>query len=128
MRLARNSKTSSSQPDLQGPRFLAQDGHARFHVRRLQLRRQAPFEARNEAVLEIGDLRSRPIAGKDDLFVSVEKRVEGVKEFFLRALLSAEKLNIVDQEQIRLPVALAELHQVVVLNRIDELVDEQLAR
>ena len=117
-----------AQFDLQGVRFLAQDRHARFDIGRLQFRRQSPFEARNEAMLEIGDLGGRAIAREDDLFMSVEERVEGVKKFLLRTLLAAEELNVVDQEQIRLPIAFAEFDQVVVLDRVDEFVDEQFAR
>ena len=58
----------------------------------------------------------------------VEERVEGVEKFLLRALLAAEELDVVDQEQIGLAVAFAEFDQVVVLDRVDELVDEKLAR
>src|ERR1700730_13381570 len=60
--------------------------------------------------------------------MSVEKRVEGVKEFFLRAFLAAEKLNVVDEKKIGLAITLAEFHQIAVLNRVDELVDEKFAR
>src|SRR5205085_10726424 len=52
----------------------------------------------------------------------------GVKEFLLRALFAAEKLNVVNAEQVGLAIALAEFDQIVVLNRVDELVDEKLAR
>ena len=117
-----------AQLDLQGARFLAQDGHARFDIGRLQFRGQAPFETRNEPMLEIGDLRGGPIAREHDLFMAVEERVEGVEEFLLRTLLAAEELDVVDQEQIGLAIALAEFDQVVVLDRVDELVDEKLAR
>src|SRR5713226_9144507 len=60
--------------------------------------------------------------------MTVEERVEGVKKFFLRAFFTAEKLNIVNAEQIGLAITLAEFDQVVVLNRVDEFVDEKLAR
>src|SRR5713226_1077722 len=60
--------------------------------------------------------------------MTVEERVEGVKKFFLRAFFTAEKLNIVNAEQIGLAITLAEFDQVIVLNRVDEFVDEKLAR
>ena len=113
---------------LQGVRFLAQNRHARFHIGRLQLRGQSPFETRNQPMLEIRNLGGRAIARKHDLFMPVEERVEGVEKFFLRALLAAEELDVVDQEQIGLPIAFAEFHQLVVLDRVDEFVDEKLAR
>src|SRR3984893_17792053 len=60
--------------------------------------------------------------------MSVEKRVEGVKEFFLRPFFAAEKLNIVDKKKIGLAITLAEFYQIAVLDRVDELVDEKFAR
>src|SRR4029077_17262685 len=60
--------------------------------------------------------------------MSVEKRVEGVKEFFLRAFFAAEKLNVIDEKKIGLAITLAEFHQIAVLDRVDELVDEKFAR
>ena len=117
-----------AQFDLQGVRFLAQDRHARFDIGRLQLRGQAPLETGNQAMFEVRDLRRRPIAREDDLLMAVEERVEGVEKFLLGALLAAEELDVVDQEQVRLAVALAEFDQVVVLDRVDEFVDEEFAR
>ena len=63
-----------------------------------------------------------PIAREDDLLVTVEERVEGVEEFLLRALLAGEELDVVDQQHVGLPVALAEFDQGVVLDRVDEFV------
>src|SRR5436305_8103875 len=58
----------------------------------------------------------------------VKKRVEGVKEFLLRALLASQKLDIVDEQKIGLAIALSEFHEITVLDRIDELVDELFTR
>ena len=60
--------------------------------------------------------------------MAVEKGVEGVKKVLLGTLLTTEKMNIVNQEEVSLTVALAELDQVVVLDRVDEFIDEQFAR
>ena len=128
MRLARKSKISSRSLICKRARFLAQNRHARFDVRRLQLGGQAPFEARNEPMLEVGDFRRRPIAREHDLFMPVEESVEGVEKFFLRTFFAAEELDVVDQKQIGLAITFPEFDQVVVLDRVDELVDEQLAR
>src|SRR5580704_8553151 len=57
--------------------------------------------------------------------MSVEKRIERVKEFFLGTLLASEKLDVVDQEEIDLAIALSEFDQITVLDRVDELIDEQ---
>src|SRR5215475_8900306 len=58
--------------------------------------------------------------------MSVKKGVESVKKFLLRPPLTTEKLNVVDQKKIGLPITLAELDQITVLDRVDELIDEQL--
>src|SRR6266699_882715 len=116
------------QFNLQGARFLPQNGKTRLDVGRLQLRGQAPLETRNQTVFEIGNLRGRTITREHDLFVTVEEGIKGVKKFLLRPLFAGEKLNIVDQEQIGLAVTFAEFHQSIVLNRVDKFVDEELAR
>src|SRR5215469_11573441 len=58
----------------------------------------------------------------------IEERIERMKEFFLGALLSSEKLDVVNQKKISLAITLPEFDQVAVLNRIDELIDEQFTR
>src|SRR6266496_4828923 len=113
------------QYDLHAARFFPQDRHARLDVRRLKLRGQPPFKARNQAVLQIRNLGSGQVAGKDNLFMSIEKRIESVKEFFLGTLFATEKLDVVYQEEIDLAIALSEFDQIAVLDRVDELVDEQ---
>src|ERR1043165_5583716 len=67
-------KNLIAQYNLHSPRFFPQDGHARLDVRRLKLSGEPPLKARNQAVLQIRNLRSRPIAGEDDLLMSIEKR------------------------------------------------------
>ncbi len=79
-------------------------------------------------MLEVRDLGRRPIAREHDLFMPVEEGVERVEKFLLRALFAAEELNVVDQQQIGLPVAFAKFDQVIVLDGVDEFVDEKFAR
>jgi hypothetical protein len=59
--------------------------------------------------------------------MSVEERVEGVEEFLLRPFLAREELNVVDEQHISLPIAVAEFDELAVLDRVDELVREALA-
>ena len=108
-------------------RFLPQDRHARLDVWRLKLSGQPPLKARNQAVFQIRNLGSRPIAGEDDLLMPIEKCIECVKELFLRTLFAGEKLDVVDQQNVGLAITLPELDQITVLDRIDELVNEQFA-
>src|SRR5215468_1892275 len=58
--------------------------------------------------------------------MSVKEGIERVKEFLLRPLFTTEELNVVDQKKVGLPITLAELHQITVLDRVDELVNKQL--
>src|SRR5438552_12309285 len=58
----------------------------------------------------------------------IKKSVESVKEFLLRSLLASEKLDVVNQENISLAITLPEFDEIAVLDRVDELVDEQLTR
>ena len=108
--------------------LLLQNRGARLHIRRLQLGGHAPLEARDEARLEVVDLRGRAVGGEDDLLVAVEERVERVKKFLLRAFLAGEELDVVNEQHVHLAVALAEFHERAVLDRVNELVRELLAR
>jgi hypothetical protein len=59
--------------------------------------------------------------------VTVVKSAKSVEELFLGTLLSGKKLDIINHQDIGLTVALAESHQGIVLNRIDELIGELFA-
>src|SRR5206468_10036382 len=74
------------------------------------------------------DFRRRPIAREHNLLMPVKERVERVKKFLLRPLLTTEKLDVVNQKNVGLAITLPEFDQITVLNRVDELVDEQLTR
>src|SRR4030095_4693933 len=60
--------------------------------------------------------------------MSVKQCIERVKEFLLRPLLTTEELNVVNQKKVGLPITLPEFDQIAVLDRVDELIDEQLTR
>ena len=108
---AMNWMTSSGSIQFQLLLLLAQDGDARFDVGRFELGDQAPLEAGDQALLQAWYLAGRPVAGHDDLLVAVEEGVEGVEELLLHALLAAEEMNVVDQQQVDVAVLLAELHE-----------------
>ena len=113
--------------DIVLPRAVAQDRDARFDVRRLNIGNQSPLEARAEALLQLGDLLGRPVGADDDLLVRIVQRVEGVEKLLLRGLTAADKLYVVDHQNIHVPVALAEFQPLVLLNRGDQLVCEGFA-
>src|SRR4026209_1454544 len=90
-------KNFIAQYDLHATRLLPQDRHAGLDVGRLKLSGEPPLKARNQAVLQVCNLGSRPIAGEDDLLMSIEQRIERMKELFLGTLFPPEKLDVVNQ-------------------------------
>ena len=51
-----------------------------------------------------------------------------MKELFLRPFLAGQKLDVVDHQHIDVPIALPEVHHLVIANRVDDLVGELLGR
>jgi hypothetical protein len=96
---------------------------------RLDVGDEAPLEARDQALLHLGDLLRVDVARHDDLPIRVIERVERVEELFLRLLAAREELDVVHQQDVAVvAVAVAELVDAVVLQRPDELVREALGR
>ena len=60
--------------------------------------------------------------------MAIVEGVEGMEKLFLDTLLALEELDIVNQENIQFPVLLAKLGQLVVLQGLNELIGEALAR
>ena len=89
-------------------RLVAQDRDPVLEVRQLDVGDHSPLKATDEASLEPGNLRGRPVAGEDDLAACLVERVEGVEELFLRRFLSLEEVHVVDEEEVGLPIAPAE--------------------
>src|ERR1700722_2358546 len=92
-----------------------QDRDTGLELRWLDGYRQAPPEARLQALLESIDFLRVAIAGEDDLVLTFEELVEGVEEFFLRALFAGEELNVVDEKRVQRAVRGLELVNRVVL-------------
>ena len=105
-----------------------QDRDAGLEVRRRQVRDEAPFEAAAQPLLEGQDRLRRPVRGQDDLLAVLVDRVERVEELFLRPLLVGDELDVVDEQEVDPPVAGAELVDLALLDRGDELVGELLGR
>ena len=101
---------------------------AHFDVRRLQIRDQAPFKARNEAVFQPLNFAGRPVAGQHDLLVRFVQRVERVEKFLLNAFLARQELDVVNQQHVGLAVFLAEPGELVVLNAVNVFVREFFGR
>ena len=109
-------------------RLVLEDRDARLEVRCLDVGDQAALEARAQAVFELLDFARRAVGRQDDLLVGDVQGVEGVEEFFLRALLAGEELDIVDHQDVDGPVLLAEELGLAFLDGADDLVGELLTR
>src|SRR5579875_3094373 len=78
-------------------------------IRRLDVREQPPLKTRAQAVLQADNGLWRAIAGHDNLLVRIIKCVKSVEEFLFSRFFAGDELNIVDQQNIDLPVFRAKL-------------------
>ena len=67
------------------------------------------------------------VGGQDNLLVGLIQGIEGVEEFLLRADLAADKLDIVHQQNVRLPVLVVKGLGLVGFNGVDQLVGKILS-
>jgi hypothetical protein len=107
--------------------LLADDRGAGLEVRRLDVRDQAPVQARGEALLHASHVGGDPVGGDDDLFACLVEGVEDVKKLIHGAVAARDELDVVDKEDVAvLAVAAAELIKGVGADGADELVHEAL--
>ena len=106
--------------------FLEQDRDARLQVGRADVGDQSPLESAAQPVLQRRQLLGWPVGGDDDLLRASVQLVERVEELLLRALLVLQELDVVDQQDVDVAVARAELLLPVVTDRVDEFVRELL--
>ena len=110
--------------------LFAQDGHSRFIIRRLNIHSQAPFKTGAETLFQRLDLLGRLIGGNNNLLFRLVEGVKGMEKLLLCALLSYNKLNIVDQENVVVSVLFAKLcggDIVFITDGVDQLVGELFA-
>ncbi len=107
--------------------LLAQNSFARFEIGRLDIGEQPPLESRAQPRFERLNLFGRTVGRDNELAARFVQCVERVEELFLRRFFAGEKLDVVDQQNVDLAIAIAKLRRPVVLQRDDELVGELLA-
>ena len=90
-------------------RLLFEYRGAQVGVRRLDVRRYAPFKSGLEPVLESLYVARRPVGRQDYLLVILIERVEGMEKLLLSRVASGDELDIVYQEYVDRPVLLSEL-------------------
>ena len=102
----------------------ADDGDAGFKVRCADVGDQAPLEPAADPFFQRFQLLGRLIRSDHDLLALSVELVERVEEFLLHAFLVAEKLNVVDQQHVGVPVLVVEPSHVVVVDAGEEVVAE----
>src|SRR5262249_51777152 len=112
-----------AQPAQVGLRL--RDAEAQFVSRRVDVGDETPAEPRAHAFLEAREVGGRFVGGNDDLPVLVNQRIEGVKEFFLRRILAADELDVVDHQQVDRAELLLEVHRRAEPQSPNELVNER---
>ena len=108
-------------------RFILHDGDAGLQVRGLYVHQKAPLKPGTEPVVQAAHLLGRSVAGEDDLAVGLVEGVEGVEKLVLCLLLARHELNVVHQQQVRLPVLHAEVLALAAADGVHKLVDEIVA-
>ena len=96
--------------------------HARLIIGRLNICDEAPLEPRFQTVFQPEHLIGRPVGGQDDLVVVLIEVIERMEKFLLRGFLAGNKLDIVDEEQVRIAVFVAELVVAAFLQGGDQLI------
>ncbi len=94
----------------------------------MQIDDQTALQARLDALFEILDLDRGAVGRNDDLLVLIDQRVEGVKEFLLRAVFAGDELHIIDHQHIDRAEELFEVHHLPVAQRLHEAVHELFRR
>ena len=95
-------------------------------VRRRDFRRQAPFETREQTILDIFELYRRLIAGQDELFATLLQVIEDMEEGILCSFESREILDIIDDKYIDRLVEIEEIRYSVFLACVLELQFERI--
>lgn len=101
--------------------FLLQNRNTSFHVRRLKVCDQSPFEAVAKALFESRNVLGDRIRREDDLAVGFVESVEGVKELLLGSLSIRQELNIVDDQNVDLAKRRLEFVHAIATKRCDQL-------
>ena len=99
-----------------------------LQIRRLHIGREAPAKTGKKALFNSCDFGWTAVCTQNDLFAPLMQVVEQVEKLLLGFLLSAEKLNVIDNQDIYLTEGMGELSQGVVLDGIYEIVRECLTR
>lgn len=107
---------------------LLKDDAADLIVRRRDRGDEPAREARLQAVFELVDILRCAVARHDDVLLLIEEVIECIEDLHLRRILGAEELHVVDQEKVQISILGTEFRHGVILDGIDQLIGEGLAR
>ena len=107
---------------------LLKDDATDLIVRRRDRGDEPAREARLQAVFELVDILRCAVARHDDVLLLIEEVIECIEDLHLRRILGAEELHIVDQEEVQISILGTEFRHGVILDGIDQLIGESLAR
>ena len=96
-------------------RLYADDLELRVVVGRVELCRQSPLEARQQALFDVFQLHGRLVRGENQLFARQLQMVEDVEERILRARLPGQFLDVVDDQYVDHLVEMDEIGDFAVL-------------
>ena len=80
--------------------LLVQNGFAGFYIRRLDVDREAPGKAADQAVRQVLDFGSRCVRGQHNLLAGLVQGVKNQEEFVLGFVLAGPVLDVVNQQDI----------------------------
>src|SRR5690606_16604257 len=89
-----------------------------FEIRLLQIGGQAPFETREQTLLESFEITRRTITGHDDLFARLVQLVKNMEKHLLCFFTTGKKLDVIENEQVDLEIEILEVLQLMVLQGV----------
>src|SRR5690606_36897745 len=115
--------------EVEGDGLTPEDGFAGFPVGSLYIHEKAPLEPADKSVFQAFQLAGRSVAGEDDLLAALVQGIEDMEELFLGAILAAQELDVVHEEDVDLVAIIGrELIDAVMLDRFHELAVKSLRR
>ena len=112
---------------LQRARVTLQDGNARRHVRRVQVRDDSRRKTRHELVRRFGQLIGCAVRAHDNQTAFRRQHAEHRAKFVLRLLVRGDTLRVVKQQDVPVGERLAKFIEVLVARRAFARADEPQA-
>jgi len=116
------------QGDLQAARQPVENAQPRGAIGRLDAAHQPAGESRREHGAEFRQRRRRAIGGQHQLTMPPQQGVHRVLQLDQRRALAQKELHVVDQQQVHVPILVAETRQPAATQRFEEHRRELLGR